>query len=117
MASINVGVTQSVLGHHLQAVAAHNLDDILSDFADEAIVLTAMAVFKGPVQIRGFFSEAIKMFPPEVLSQFKISCQEIEGEFAYIVWSAGPTIPMATDTFCVRNGKIVMQSFASLNGG
>ena len=109
MVSSNVGTTQSVLSHHLQAVGTYNLDDIMTDYADKAVVLTANGVFRGPAQIRGFFTEALKLLPPEVMSQLKLTCQEIEGEFAYIYWSAGPTIPMASDTFCVRNGKIVMQ--------
>jgi ketosteroid isomerase-like protein len=113
MNSTSVSITQSVLGHHLQAVAAHDLDGIMSDFTDDAVLLTAIGTFRGPVEIRGFFAEAVKVFTSEVLSEFKIICQEIDGEFAYIYWSAGSTIPMGSDTFCVRNGKIVMQSYAN----
>src|SRR5258706_15090086 len=113
MASTIVGTTQAVLGHHLQAVVAHNLDDIMSDFDDNSVVLTANGVFRGPNMIRGFFTEALKLLPPEVMAQLKMNRQEVDGEFAYLDWSAGPTIPMASDTFCVRNGKIVMQSFAA----
>ena len=40
----------------------------------------------------------------------------VEGEYAYIVWS-GETpdniYELGTDTFVVREGKIVAQSFAS----
>ena len=39
-----------------------------------------------------------------------------EGDYAYLIWS-GETVDnnyeFATDTFVVRNGKIVMQSFAA----
>ena len=38
----------------------------------------------------------------------------MEGEYAYILWTgetADNVYEMATDTFFVRNGKIVAQSF------
>ncbi len=40
--------------------------------------------------------------------------QFVEGDYAYILWSADTAdnlYEMATDTFVVRNGKIVAQSF------
>jgi hypothetical protein len=38
--------------------------------------------------------------------------QEIVGEVAYILWERQPQISCATDTFVVRNGKILVQTFA-----
>jgi len=40
----------------------------------------------------------------------------VEGDYAHIVWTAetaDDTYEFATDTFVVRNGKIVAQSFAA----
>jgi hypothetical protein len=40
--------------------------------------------------------------------------QSIEGDYAYILWAAETAdnvYEMATDTFVVRDGKIVAQSF------
>ena len=42
--------------------------------------------------------------------------QCVEGDYAYILWSAETadnSYEAATDTFVVRNGKIVAQSFAA----
>jgi len=42
--------------------------------------------------------------------------QYVEGDYAYILWSAETAdncYEAATDTFVVRNGKIVAQSFAA----
>lgn len=39
-----------------------------------------------------------------------------EGDVAYIVWSAetpAARVPVGTDTFVVRNGKIVVHTFAA----
>jgi len=32
------------------------------------------------------------------------------------VWSAAPTVPKATDTLLVRDGKIVVQTFTPFGG-
>jgi hypothetical protein len=40
--------------------------------------------------------------------------QDIHVDVAYIIWKAEPYIALATETFVVRNGKIVMQAFATL---
>jgi hypothetical protein len=42
--------------------------------------------------------------------------QSVDGDYAYIVWSAETAenvYQLATDTFVVRDGKIVAQSFTS----
>lgn len=108
-----VSTTQAVLEHHLKAIGEQNLDAIVSDYSADAVVFAPHGVFKGEDQVRGFFAEALKMLPPEVLATLKVDRQAIEGEFAFLYWSAAPTIVMAQDTFCVRDGKIVMQSFAA----
>jgi hypothetical protein len=38
--------------------------------------------------------------------------QEFVGDVGYIVWEALPWVSLGTDTFVVRHGKIVMQTFA-----
>jgi hypothetical protein len=48
-------------------------------------------------------------------STFSMKQQSIEGDYAYILWTAETpdnVYEMATDTFVVRDGKIVAQSFA-----
>ena len=47
---------------------------------------------------------------------FSMKQQFIEGEYAYILWTAETAdnvYELGTDTFVVRDGKIVAQSFAS----
>jgi len=36
----------------------------------------------------------------------------VQGDVAYITWSAGPALPMGTDTFVVRQSRIASQTFA-----
>jgi hypothetical protein len=47
---------------------------------------------------------------------FEMLRQDVDGEVAYIVWkaeTAANRFELGTDTFVVRNGKIVIQTFAS----
>jgi ketosteroid isomerase-like protein len=106
--------TKDVLGHHLECFGEGNLQGILSDYAPGAILFTPAGPLKGADAIRPLFQGLITEFgkPGAV---FRMKQQFIEGEYAYILWSAETAdnvYEMATDTFVVRNGKIVVQSFA-----
>jgi len=46
---------------------------------------------------------------------FKMKQQSVDGDYAYILWTAETAdnvYEVGTDTFVVRDGKIVAQSFA-----
>ncbi len=112
MTTTTVGTTESVFGHHLQAIFARDVDAIMSDYAEDAVLFTPTDTFKGLDAIRGFFTYVLTIFTPEVIATMKVARQDIHGEFAYILWSAGSTVPIGSDTFYISNGKIVTQSFA-----
>jgi hypothetical protein len=63
--------------------------------------------------VRSFFERFLADSPPELLAAFQIVRQEIQGEIAYLVWKAEPFIPLATDTFLIRDDKIVTQTFVA----
>ena len=110
MATTSTSTTEGVLGQHVQALVSRNLDSIVQDYTDDAVVFSPNGGFKGHENIRAFFTAALEMLPPEVLNNLKVIKQDIDGEYAYVLWSAEPGLAFAGDTFCVRNGKIVMQS-------
>jgi ketosteroid isomerase-like protein len=105
--------TKATLSRHLEAAAAKKLDAILEDYGDESVFYTPDGPFRGLAEIRDFFTGFLAMVTPELLNNFKILRQDVEGEIAYIVWTAGDIVPLATDTMIVRNGKIVTQTFAA----
>ena len=82
----------------------------MQDYTDDAVVFSPNGAFKGHDNIRAFFTAALEMLPPDVLNNLKVMKQDIDGEYAYVLWSAEPVLPFAGDTFCIRDGKIVMQS-------
>ena len=46
-----------------------------------------------------------------MLAAIALVHQDIHGEVAYIVWKADGFVKLATDTFMIRDGKIVTQTF------
>lgn len=112
MAAITTDTTSSVLARHLEAIFTRDVDKIMADYAADAVLFTPTATFRGLDQVRGFFTQALNIFTPEVLATMQLSRQDVDGEFAYIFWSAGATVPLGSDTFYIHAGKIVMQSFA-----
>jgi ketosteroid isomerase-like protein len=101
---------EAVMQHHAQALLSGNLDELLKDYTKDSVMFTPMETYKGPERIREAFAGLMKMLPPEAIANFRITKQEIQGEYVYVLWTALPTFPSAGDTFHVRNGKIIMQS-------
>jgi ketosteroid isomerase-like protein len=106
--------TKDVLDHHLQCFDAGDLTGILSDYAPGAVLFTPNGPLRGVDAIRPLFQAMIAEFgkPGAV---FSMKQQSVEGDYAYILWTAETTdnvYEVGTDTFVVRDGKILIQSFA-----
>ena len=101
--------TAQVLADHMVAFGK-GIDAIVADYADDAIMITPEATFRGLDGVRSFFSQAFATLPPGFMEAFNVKHQEIVGEYAYILWDALPWVPLGTDTFVIRDGKIVMQT-------
>jgi len=93
----------------------HNLEGILSDYAPTAVLFTPDGPLVGVNAIRPLFEGLLAEFAKPGAS-FEMKYQEIDGDYAYILWAAETAdnrYEFATDTFVVRDGKIVAQSFAA----
>jgi hypothetical protein len=103
--------TESTLRHHIQAFS-EGIDAIMDDYTDGSVLFTPDGPLTGLGSIRTFFDGFLGTSPPELLQAMTLTRQDIRGDAAYILWKAEPFIPLATDTFVIRDGKIVVQSFA-----
>ena len=91
-----------------------NLDGILSDYAPGAVLFTPDGPLRGVDAMRPLFQAMIAEFGKPGAT-FSMKQQSIEGDYAYILWTAETAdnvYELGTDTFVVRDGKIVAQSFA-----
>jgi ketosteroid isomerase-like protein len=107
--------TSDVLDRHLNSFAKYDLDAIAADYSSDAVLFTPNGPLKGPAEIKPLFQTLISEFVKPG-SSFTIQHRSIEGDHGYILWTAETadnSYEFATDTFVVRNGKIVAQSFAA----
>ena len=105
--------TKEVIDHHLKCFGDGDLGGVLSDYAPGAVLFTRDRPLRGPDAIRPLFQSMIAEFQKPG-ARFRMKEQFVEGEYAYILWTAETSenvYDMGTDTFVVRDGKIVAQSF------
>ena len=105
--------TKDVIDHHLQAFGQGDLKGVLSDYAPDAIFFTPQGPLRGPDAIRPLFETLIAEFGKPGAT-FTMKQKFFQGDYAYIVWSgetSANVYELGTDTFVVRDGKIVAQSY------
>jgi hypothetical protein len=107
--------TSDVLDRHLNSFAKFDVAGIVADYSSDAILFTPTGPLRGPAEIKPLFQALVSEFAKPG-SSFTMQHRSIEGDHGYILWTAETadnSYEFATDTFVVRNGKIVAQSFAA----
>jgi ketosteroid isomerase-like protein len=107
--------TEEVFNHHVQAIGDGDVDGIMADYADDAVLITHDNEFRGLDAIRGFFQHFVTdVVPPG--SAFELTKLVHEGDHTYITWNSESEkykVPMSTDTFYIKDGKIALQTLAA----
>ena len=108
--------TKEVLDHHWNTFQANDLDGVMADYTDESILITPDKTFKGLKEIRENFVGAFAAFPKDSTTM-TLNKSVVTQDVAYIIWeAAGPKVKVSygTDTFIIRDGKIVRQTYAGV---
>ena len=108
--------TKEILDHHWKAFQANDLEETMKDYTEESVLITPNATFSGMEEIRNNFINAFKLFPKDSTT-FTLDKSIVAKDVGYILWkSKTPTFTLsyATDTFIIREGKIVRQTYAGL---
>ena len=106
--------TKDVLDHHVKCFGEQDLPGIVSDYVPNAVLFTAQGPIKGTDAIRQYFQKMFVEFAKPGVA-FAMKQLTVEGECAYILWTAETAdnvYEMGTDTFVIRDGRIVAQSYA-----
>ena len=106
---------KDVVNHHLKCFSEGDLDGVLSDYASGAVLFTPNGPLKGVQAIRPLFEAMIAEFEKPGAT-FRMKEMFVQGDYVYILWTAETAdnvYELGTDTFVVRDGKIVAQSFAA----
>lgn len=97
-----------LLGRHLEASGRQDIDQLVGDYAEDAVVVSRGDVYRGRDEIREHFEE---MFAGELGadSEFEMLGQDVaEGvaTFTYRMETPEETWEFATDSLFVEDGKI-----------
>ena len=99
-----------VFRHHAQAMTAGDLDEIVSDYADDARFITQAGVLRGKQGVRDAFANLFAELPDP---RFDVHTRMLEGDVLFLEWTATATGSRADDgveTFVVRDGQIALQT-------
>jgi ketosteroid isomerase-like protein len=107
---------KEVFEHHGAAIGKGDVDEILKDYTEDSVMFTKEGPLKGLKALRPAFEELVTKLMPPGGTSFEMKRMDILGDIVYICWSSESKhakIPLGTDTFVIRNGKIVAQSFTA----
>ena len=107
--------TKDIINHHLKAFSERDVNGVLSDYDPGVVFFTPLGVLRGQEALRPLFEALIAEFAKPGAT-FSLKQQFVDGDYGYILWSAesaDKVYELGTDTFVVRDGKIVAQSFAA----
>jgi len=107
--------TKEVLEHHQKALKQGDINEVMSDYAPGAVLFTKDGTLNGSGAIRHMFEMFIAEFA-KLGTTLNRKQQLVDGDYAYVVWTAETTdnvYEMGTDTFVIKEGKIVAQSFTA----
>jgi uncharacterized protein (TIGR02246 family) len=101
---------QEVFAHHAQALGAGDLDEIVADYADDAVFITPSGVLRGKEGIRTAFTQLLADVPN---ATWDLPTQIYDGDVLFLEWTAdaGATrVDDGIDTFVFRDGQIRVQT-------
>ena len=101
---------QEVFAHHGKALAAGDLDEIIVDYADDSVLITAAGVARGRDGIRKAFAKLLDDLPSAV---WDLKTQIFDGDVLFLEWAADSAVNRVddgVDTFVFRDGMIWAQT-------
>lgn len=100
---------EEVFAHHGEALGAEDLEEIIADYSDDAILVVQRQVYRGKDGARQVFTQ--------LLSDVPQASWELETVFAddvlYLEWKAtggGRKVEDGVDTFIFEDGMIRVQT-------
>jgi ketosteroid isomerase-like protein len=101
---------QEVFAHHVQALGAGDLDGIVADYAEDALVISPTGVLRGLDGVRTAFTQLLADLPN---ASWDLPTQIYEGDVLFLECTADAGSTRADDgidTFVFRDGMIRVQT-------
>jgi ketosteroid isomerase-like protein len=102
--------SEEVFAHHATALGAGDLDELVADYAEDAVLITAKGALRGKDGARALFTALFSDLPEASLA---VKTQIFEGDVLFLEWSADSApsrIDDGVDTFVFRDGLIRVQT-------
>jgi len=97
---------EEVFAHHVQSLGAADLDEIVADYADDAILITPAGTRRGKDGIRAVFTKLLADVPD---AAWNLKTQIYEDDVLFLEWAADTAatrVEDGLDTFIFRDGLI-----------
>jgi hypothetical protein len=101
---------RDVFQHHAEALGAEDLGGIVSDYADDALLITPQGVRRGKQGVRETFVKLLSEVPR---ARWELPTQIYEDDVLFLEWKADSEaahIEDGIDTFIFSNGMIRVQT-------
>jgi ketosteroid isomerase-like protein len=101
---------QEIFAHHASALMAGDVEEIVADYAEDAVFITSAGVLRGRDGIREAFRGLLTDLPE---ATWDVPTQIYEGDVLFIEWSAvakSNRVTDGVDTFVFSNDAISAQT-------
>ena len=101
---------QEVFQHHVRALGAGDLDEIVADYATDAVFITPAGVRRGLDGVREGFTQLLADVPD---AAWELKTEIYEGDLLFLEWGADAAatwVEDGIDTFVFDNGLIRAQT-------
>lgn len=115
--ALAVRTPEQVVKHHFDAFTHHDLEAVLSDYADDAIFIAPKSTVQGKPALRKMFLSFFLGSNSKTPAPTFDATVTAQGDVGYEHWVMNPGKPGAiegTDAFVVRHGKILFHTVVSL---
>jgi len=101
---------QEVFQHHAEVLGAGDLDGIVEDYSDDAVLITPDGIKRGKDGIREAFTKLLADLPN---ADWALPTQIYDGDVLFLEWTAtaaATKVEDGIDTFIFRDGQIRLQT-------
>ena len=101
---------EEVFQHHAQALGAGDLDEIVADYSDDAVLITPAGVNRGKDEVRAAFTKLLADIPD---AAWNLKTLIYEDDVLFLEWAAdaaATSVDDGIDTFIFRDGLIRLQT-------
>ena len=110
-----IGTARGIFDHHIKALRTGDLADILSDYAEDSVIIGPDGVVKGRQAIGALFQGFLSSLLKPGTYDLQVDVEHVQDEIVYVLWHAKcvpADVVFAADTFVIRDGKIAVHTFA-----